>query len=155
MHGRSTVGVRQRSRVPLSLLQCSAKEEEEEGTMEFGVRTPPPCRAPGPFDLGGPGEGEGGRRRGGQQGERGLRGRGRGEARVEAMREGSEGRVAYLHMRGGSEEGEARRRGRGRREEAEGRRKWNRVWGPFIRSKRNFSRLFADGRSKMIGLFWA
>jgi hypothetical protein len=26
---------------------------------------------------------------------------------------------------------------------------------PFIRSKRNFSRPFADERSKMIGLFWA
>jgi hypothetical protein len=53
-------------------------------------------------------------------------------------------------------EGEARRRGSGRREEAEGRgRQRNRVWDPFIRSKRNFSRPFADERSKMIGLFWA
>jgi hypothetical protein len=71
---------------------------------------------------------------------------------------GNVGGRLYLAAVRGSEEGEreARRRGSGRREEAEGRgRQRNRVWDPFIRSKRNFSRPFADERSKMIELFWA
>jgi hypothetical protein len=43
--------------------------------------------------------GEGGRRRGGEQGERGLQGRGGGDARVQATGEGSEARVASaLHL---------------------------------------------------------
>jgi hypothetical protein len=54
MRGRSTVGARRRSGVPLSAAQFGAKEEEEEGTVEFGVRTPPHCQAPRPFNLGGP-----------------------------------------------------------------------------------------------------
>jgi hypothetical protein len=60
-------------------------------------------------------------------------------------------------VRGSEEgEGEARRRGSGRREEAEGRGGSGIGFGdPFIRSKHNFSRPFADERSKMIGLFWA
>jgi hypothetical protein len=87
--------------------------------------------------------GEGGRWQGGEQGERGLRGRG--GAMLGFRQQGRAARLG-LHllyifsMRGGSREGEARRRrGSGWREEAEGRgRQWNRVWGSFYTKQTQF-----------------